>query len=317
MKIRTRLFSLSLILVLILSLFPVNLSAKAGALESDDTTSFSEYYKLLSTDEDSVISADSYIPDDTDLALYGHKDATIITYSSGEEGLAFRIPLSDSYEYSYPSSEQNTISSDVNLNYIDAELVGDGNGNLKIKLWCAEPLKDTNLTFRLYYGTCRDEKPQNIHKQVFDIKSLGTILNPTIINDSISTTKYFMMELTGRYLGMDDVKWQSYNVLFNKKASKYPSYTCQLSNQLCVKPYYSNFKVTPVEDREKWTTSDRNNYIKYFNETYNGGKAPWNWSDYQIHHIRPIKYGGKNTYSNLIPIPTTTHRLFNSWWSNY
>lgn len=97
-----------------------------------------------------------------------------------------------------------------------------------------------------------------------------------------------------------------------KKAVRYPEYTCPVSGIYCVPPYYSNFAAgTSVA----W--NGRNAYIKWFNNTYNNGKDPWDWSDYQIHHIRPRKYGGTNEYSNLIPLTKSTHNIFSTWWLSY
>lgn len=309
--LKKRLFSLFLSIVLLMSVFsPHSIAISQEATYTAQDSSLFNYYRTLSNDNNSVESVEVYTPDSSDLSLYGEKNAATVTYSNGEESLVFQIPLDN-------SSIDLSSNSKIALNYINVELVGDGLGNLKIKLWAAEPLQDTNLTCVLYYGTCRDEKPQNVHKRVSNISSVGGILNPAIINDSIKTTKYFMVELYGRYLGHDNIQWQSYNLLFNKKASKYPSYTCSLSNQLCVKPYYSNFAVTPVAERVSWEKPDRDRYIKYFNETYNNGKAPWDWEQYQVHHIRPRKFGGTNIYSNLIPIPKDIHYKFNGWWNNY
>lgn len=37
----------------------------------------------------------------------------------------------------------------------------------------------------------------------------------------------------------------------------------------------------------------------------------------QIHHIKPLKYGGKSVNSNLIPLPKATHTQFTTWWAQY
>ena len=41
------------------------------------------------------------------------------------------------------------------------------------------------------------------------------------------------------------------------------------------------------------------------------------WTDIQIHHIKPLKYGGKSVNSNLIPLPKATHTQFTTWWAQY
>lgn len=128
---------------------------------------------------------------------------------------------------------------------------------------------------------------------------------------SISTTKFFRLVIEGVCCG-DTVYEQQNNFLMNKKANLYPKYICPVSGKLCVAPYYTTFAKTASI---KWNGRDA--YIKQFNNDYNGGKDPWNWGEYHIHHIRPRGYGGLNDYSNLIPLPIPTHNKFTAWWDSY
>ena len=45
--------------------------------------------------------------------------------------------------------------------------------------------------------------------------------------------------------------------------------------------------------------------------------AKINWKEYEIHHMRPLKYGGTNALSNGIALKKNVHAKFNAWWSNY
>ena len=165
----------------------------------------------------------------------------------------------------------------------------------------------------LYYGICRIEKPSNLKASTDYLTSIGTASSPSTLKTSISTTKYFMIRLKGdgwTTIGSQD----SSNFLFNKKASKYPEYTCPKSGKYAVPPYYTNFK---AERLATWNTNDRNNYIKWFNATYNNGKDPWNWDEYQVHHIRPLSWGGLSDYGNLVPLKKTIHPTWTTWWLSY
>ena len=160
----------------------------------------------------------------------------------------------------------------------------------------------------LYYGTCRDINADNL-KERWKVTSLG--LTTVTRSVTISTTKYFRLVIEVVCCG-DDVYGQQKNFRMNKKAKLYPKYICPVSGKLCVAPYYANhLKTTPID----W--NGRKTYINWFNKTYNNGKDPWDWGDYEIHHIRPRNFGGNNDNANLIPLPKATHLTFTSWWRNY
>lgn len=38
---------------------------------------------------------------------------------------------------------------------------------------------------------------------------------------------------------------------------------------------------------------------------------------YDVHHIKPLAYGGNNNYSNLIHLPKATHTKVTGWWAGY
>lgn len=101
-------------------------------------------------------------------------------------------------------------------------------------------------------------------------------------------------------------------MLLNKVAMVYPYHSDPYSGKFMTQPERTDWaQTTPIS----WTTTDRDNYKKWYNQTY--PNHSWNWNETQIHHIRPRNYGGTNSYDNLIPIPTQHHYLVSSWWSNY
>ncbi len=38
---------------------------------------------------------------------------------------------------------------------------------------------------------------------------------------------------------------------------------------------------------------------------------------YDVHHIRPLAYGGDNSYNNLIHLPKSLHKNVTGWWAGY
>lgn len=262
------------------------------------------YKELLSSAGKIVVNEYPYTQTEEEMQINGKLEATVVEYSNGTSEIIYRLPVYDSVSYS-----RNIFNL---LSYINVSLEGNGSGTLTAKLWRIGNIGKCNLTMTILYGTCRTIPVQNHHKHMSGITSIGPFVSPTTLTTSISTTKYFTVNVKGT-CNDNDVDYRLDNILFNKKAVRYPSYTCPKSKIYCVPPYYSNFsKTTPIA----W--NQRNAYITYFNNTYNKGQDPWNWDDYQIHHIRPRNYGGDNDFqSNLIPLPIETHKIFTSWWNNY
>ena len=72
----------------------------------------------------------------------------------------------------------------------------------------------------------------------------------------------------------------------------------------------------PVPKGSADTPSERGIEIYYNTYTANTG-VTLNRSLYDVHHIRPLAYGGSNAYSNLIHLPKATHTQVTSWWAGY
>lgn len=124
-----------------------------------------------------------------------------------------------------------------------------------------------------------------------------------------NNTKFFRVKITGKFLGKD-AEEATNRVLFNKKAVRYPNVKEVYSGKKCKVPA-SNLKV----DKQKRDKRFRTKYIAHFEEKY--PKANIKWTNYQIHHMRPIKYGGGNAMSNGIALTKDQHDKFNAWWNNY
>lgn len=106
-------------------------------------------------------------------------------------------------------------------------------------------------------------------------------------------------------------------VLANKKAAIYPTIQKKHNKKYMPRPTKANMSVVPINKRVTWDSStQRNKYIKAYIDKY--GNPKWNWFNYDIHHVTPREYGGKNTFNNLFPLPREIHQqVVNSWWSSY
>ncbi len=76
---------------------------------------------------------------------------------------------------------------------------------------------------------------------------------------------------------------------------------------------------TPPANYPKGATSTRPSNLAdiYYNTYTNNTGVTLNRSLYDVHHIRPLAYGGSNDYSNLIHLPKATHKSVTSWWAGY
>ena len=62
---------------------------------------------------------------------------------------------------------------------------------------------------------------------------------------------------------------------------------------------------------------DRENFIRSRHD--NGMDTPkGGWGLYDIHHIKPLEFGGVTSFENMTPIIRGTHQTeFNTFWRNY
>jgi hypothetical protein len=57
-------------------------------------------------------------------------------------------------------------------------------------------------------------------------------------------------------------------------------------------------------------------FIKQWHEEgYPRPKGGWEY--YDIHHIKPVEFGGKNDFWNLVPVERELHKSLNEFWKNY
>jgi RHS repeat-associated protein len=102
----------------------------------------------------------------------------------------------------------------------------------------------------------------------------------------------------------------------NSRDEPYPIYLDPRTGEPIPAPT-NDLEIVDVEDRVTWDLSDREDFIKEWQER--GYERPsGGWGEYDIHHIIPKEYGGTNDFWNLVPVERTFHQTqFNSWWSGY
>jgi len=61
-------------------------------------------------------------------------------------------------------------------------------------------------------------------------------------------------------------------------------------------------------------TSFHSSYRQQFKSWWIGQGRPWPNALVNIHHIKPLQFGGTNTFDNLIPLEKPIHDLFTNWW---
>ena len=100
-------------------------------------------------------------------------------------------------------------------------------------------------------------------------------------------------------------------ILINNKNVYFPNYTDTISGKEAVRGVRTDWEKTGSH-----TWSGRKKYIKEFESKY-GAQPDEYWKSVQIHHIRPRNLGGEDTFDNLMPVKTESHKLLTSWFANY
>lgn len=117
--------------------------------------------------------------------------------------------------------------------------------------------------------------------------------------------------------GISKTTTMSDSILANKKAVPYPIIINKHSKQTMPIPKTTKYKWLPPEKRVSRNSENyRKKYINWYNKKY--GVPPFNWKDADIHHVRPLNYGGDHRISNLFALPKSLHQnVVTPWWVNY
>ncbi len=139
----------------------------------------------------------------------------------------------------------------------------------------------------------------------------GLIFNTLSVSCKSKTTSFWRVKvITSGSLPSEDAIISTKAALVNKKCEAYP---------IAFEPYSKKKVKVPSTtwkiDQNERDVQFRKKYISSFKKKYPNAKI--NWKEYEIHHMRPLKYGGTNALSNGIALKKNVHAKFNAWWSNY
>lgn len=234
-----------------------------------------------------------------------------VTETENRFRLKIEVPKQLSKEAKDGSSNdsvQNTVSA-TSVYYINVSIYGSG-GSVYGQMYATGSIPSHNLTLSLWNGTygAWDTKVKSV-----TTTSIGSWLFPTKVSAVPTATKFWDVTLTGT-VGGTNIYYHTYDFVFNKKAVEYPKHTDSLSGKVMTVPKTNWTKV--ANPLPALTKSQRDAYKAWYEQTYNNGKV-LDWSNVQVHHIRPRAYGGTHNYDNLIPLKTSFHTTVTNWWANY
>ncbi len=101
-------------------------------------------------------------------------------------------------------------------------------------------------------------------------------------------------------------------ILTNKLNQYFPNYIDPVSGKQAVSGVRTDWAKT---GSRPW--NGRAAYIKDFESEYGQQSQTSYWNLVQIHHIRPRNFGGDDSFDNLMPVETSSHKLISKWFVNY
>lgn len=156
-----------------------------------------------------------------------------------------------------------------------------------------------------YYSVANQTKTVALKEKVTITAAINT--SYFWVSDSIAYANYPNISYAAE--AKNEGPW-----LLNKKGVKYPEYTDPKSGKVMIEPASTAWTASSNSSCAL-TTTDRTAYRTWYDNNY--GALNWT-NNYEIHHIRPCKWGGNKDYSNLIPLPYSFHRsVVSPWWTAY
>ncbi|SEF66853.1 HNH endonuclease [Paenibacillus sp. UNC499MF] len=108
--------------------------------------------------------------------------------------------------------------------------------------------------------------------------------------------------------------------LLNRKGASYPlNYSDPQSGiKLYVPP--TDLPINPIDRSSDYRSKFESHYVQSWGNPYK-----FSWNQVEIHHMKPLKYGGSNDVYNLIPLMNYNnssssilkHSQLTSWWASY
>lgn len=70
--------------------------------------------------------------------------------------------------------------------------------------------------------------------------------------------------------------------------------------------------------RSNFTQKYKADFKSWWEDQGKPWPTPSEESQIDIHHVKPLKFGGTNDFENLVPLDyETQHKLFTGWWAGY
>lgn len=209
-----------------------------------------------------------------------------------EDGITFKVPIDDTKTrgsfYLHVTLDGNTTTKTVTATVKNVAALGFSEVLVELKLF-------SYRTYGIQRGSTVD----------LDL-NLGESMSVSVPTNDI-TAKY-CATLTGTANGTE-INYSTYYIPFNRIGKKYP---IEIKSDLTGEYLPYNISVTatqiPTSEWVPWNTQIRNAYAEYLGKDLTG---------YEVHHILPRKYGGTNSYSNLIPLKKGDHTTVTNWWKYY
>lgn len=216
--------------------------------------------------------------------------------------------IENGYSYKiYP--ETNDISALASVGYINVEIYGSG-GKVYGKIWRVGTIDSANFKFQLWAGNTS----ASVKMAEETVTSVPAWPFYNTVSYTPTATKFWDVTLSGTLNG-ESMYYSTYDFLFNKKAIEYPDITDNFGNISMSVPSSATWaKVS--NPLGTLSTSQLAAYKTWYQNTYNSGNT-LNWTDIQIHHVKPRAYGGTHDYSNLMPLHKNIHYTVTSWWASY
>jgi len=114
--------------------------------------------------------------------------------------------------------------------------------------------------------------------------------------------------------------WWEYDILLNKIGREYPAWQYIDVHGYLNATMPESTTWAPVSSsvnqvlRDTFNASVKSKYRTFYDQNY--GYVDWS-QPIEIHHIRPLQFGGTNDFTNLIPLWTDSHAKFTNWFYYY
>ncbi len=277
-KIKKNLISVLLVILVIFSSITITTAQDNKAYAASNlSSSFKSNISLLTTEEDNDTITENLALNFTDNTFFANQKK----YSS---------------VYAFAP-----------VKYIAVSLSGNGKGTMTATVKCYGG-RPGNTSLNMYLQSKESGRGYKTEGKKTNINFVGN----SNISKSVTTknrTRFWRVHITGKYLG-NQIEYNTYTYLYNKKAARYIVYT---------EPYSCKKMWTPPTNlkihQNKRDSNFRNNYIKTFKKKY--PKAKIDWSKYQIHHMQPLQYNGSNSFGNGIALTKNDHSKVTAWWRSY